>query len=132
MGAWGAGIIENDDAMDWAYELEETKDDSAILEALNLVIECGDEYLESDVACRALAAAKVVSALKNSSSDYLPEGVSQWISKHQKIEIFLLVQLALDAVKRIKTDSELKELWDESDSADKWHEVVDELEIRLS
>jgi len=132
MGAWGAGNFENDDAMDWVYELEEAEDESMILEALNIVVKRGDEYLEAYDSCRALAAAEVVSALKNPDSSDLPDEVKQWVGEHQKIEISALTQMAVNAVQRIKTNSELKELWDESESAAEWNEVIKTLEARLS
>jgi hypothetical protein len=44
-----------------------------------------------------------------------------------------LVPLAIDAVTRIRTESELKELWDEAAPDDRtaWYAVVDELLGRL-
>jgi hypothetical protein len=42
-----------------------------------------------------------------------------------------LVHIALKAVERIKTDSELKELWDESENPDEWYSAVGNLEVRL-
>jgi hypothetical protein len=37
----------------------------------------------------------------------------------------------LKAVERIKTDSELKELWDESENPEEWYGAVSNLEARL-
>jgi hypothetical protein len=42
-----------------------------------------------------------------------------------------MVSLALKAVERIKTDSELKELWDESENPAEWYAAVGNLEARL-
>lgn len=130
MGAWGVRNFENDDALDWVSELEQAKDSSVIQETLQSVAERGDEYLEAPEACVAIAAAEVVAALNNSISPDLPDKVTQWVNQHRHGSSSL-TQLALKAVQRIKTNSELKELWDESDSAAEWHEVINNLETRL-
>ena len=130
MGAWGVKTFENDDALDWVSELEQAEDHSLIEETLKVVTERGDEYLEAPEACMALAAAEVVAALNKASSPDLPEEVKQWISQH-RLGNLRLTPLALKAVQRIKTNSELKELWDESDSAAEWQEVIRSLETRL-
>ncbi len=133
MGTWGVRNFENDDAMDWVSELERSEDVSVIEEALRFVAEGRDEYVEAPEACRALAAAEVVAALKGAGSPDLPDEVKQWISLHQSgsQNLSRLARLALRAVKRIKTASELKELYDESESATEWYEVINDLEARL-
>jgi len=131
MGAWGTKNFENDDAMDWVAELVQSKDVSVIEEALRFVVErSDDEYVELPEACRALAAAEVVAALNGAGSPDLPDEVKQWIRQHQ-VGSQSLSQLALRAVKRVKTASELQELWEESESAAEWHEVINALEARL-
>ena len=42
-----------------------------------------------------------------------------------------LVAAALAALKRIRSKSELQELWDESKDSEKWHKAIEELESRL-
>lgn len=130
MGTWGVRNFENDDAMDWVAELVQSGDTSAIERALQVVTEDGDKYLEVPEACRALAAAEVVAALNGAGSPDLPGEVKQWISLHP-FGSRDLSQLALRAVKRIKTASELKDLWDESEDATRWYEVINDLEARL-
>lgn len=130
MGTGGVGNFENDDALDWVSELEQARDSSLIAETLKVVTERGDEYLEATEACRALAAAEVVAALNHAGSPDLPDEVRQWVSKH-RLGSASLTQLALRAIQRIETASELNELWDESDSEAEWYEVIDDLETRL-
>ncbi len=130
MGAGGVGNFANDDAMDWVSELEHAKSSSFIAETLRVVTERGDEYLDANEASRALAAAEVVAALNQAGGPHLPVEVKQWVSKH-RVGSPLLIQLALKAVQRIETSSELSELWDESDRAGEWYEVLDNLEARL-
>lgn len=130
MGAWGVKIFENDDALDWVSELEKAEDSSLIEETLRVASERGEAYLEAPEACMALAAAEVVATLHNASTPDLPNEVKQWVSQH-RLGNSHLTQLALSAVQRIKSNSELKELWDESDSAAEWSEVLGDLETRL-
>ena len=42
-----------------------------------------------------------------------------------------LVPIALDVVQQIRTDSELKELWDEGEDPAKWYATLDDLTRRL-
>ena len=61
MGAWGAGPFENDDAMDWAIDLEESGDVGFVVEALRAAE--GDGYLDAPEGSVTMAAAEVVAAL---------------------------------------------------------------------
>jgi len=130
MGSWGVKTFEDDDALDWTYELEEAENISFIAETLNAVLERGDEYLERTEASRALGAAEVIAGLKGAAVPDLPVGVKQWINQHE-LESVSLVKRALMAIQRIKTDSELKELWDDSEFAEEWYGEIENLEMRL-
>lgn len=131
MGTWGLGSFENDDAGDWADALTRSKDASLIVETLRIVAEWGDEYLEAPECAQALAAAESVAAFNKVGSSDLPDKVKLWVVDHSDIDIRSYVPLALKAIKRIMTESELKELWDETDDANAWHEIVNSLESRL-
>ena len=61
MGAWGAGPFENDDAMDWAIDLEESGDVGFVVEALRAAE--SDGYLDAPEGSVTIAAAEVVAAL---------------------------------------------------------------------
>ncbi len=64
MGAWGELAFDNDTANDWAYYLEDVDDLSLVESALSEVEEIGDEYLDQDVACNALAACETLARLQ--------------------------------------------------------------------
>jgi hypothetical protein len=131
VGAWGIGNFDNDDASDWVYELEKAEGISFVEATLETITHSEEEYLEASACARALAAAEVVSALKNAAGQSLPDTVKQWISSYHGSGERDYVQLALKAVERIRTNSELKELWDESDNATEWRKVLHDLEKRL-
>lgn len=131
MGAWGTGNFENDDASDWLNDFCDNPDEKQILDALLSVTETDeDEYLEAPDCSVALAAAEVVAALKNAPnaiSDELQECLSAL-----EIEADAdMVASALLAMERIRTNSELKELWDESEDVAQWYKALADLETRL-
>jgi hypothetical protein len=132
MGAWGVGNFDNDDTTEWVDELEDSEDLSLIVATLETVTTLGDDYLEAPDCCRALAAAEVVASLKNASHAALPEKVKRWSEAYRGTDGNQHAELALKAVERIKTESELKELFDESESAAEWYKVLDDLQSRLT
>jgi hypothetical protein len=81
MGAWSADTFGNDTACDWAFRLEEVDDLSVIQQAFEEVLAVGDDYLDSDMACEALAACEVIARLKGKpglrNSDTEP--VDEWV-----------------------------------------------------
>ena len=131
MGAWGMGIFENDDASDWLYELEVARNSAVLEKALNAVVENSDQYLEAPDCTVALAACEILAALKGKPADSLPEEAETWIQQHKSIEADELIILAEAAIERIRTNSELKELWEESRDLDEWLKTLDDLLMRL-
>jgi hypothetical protein len=131
MGAWGHGNWENDDASDWAIQLEESNDTALLKQTLSKVMS-NSGYLEAPDCCEALASAEVVAALKGAFGKDLPEKLKKWASQHSAEFTPELSALALQAVGKIKSDSELKELWEESGPAPEWFAVLENLEKRLA
>jgi hypothetical protein len=120
MGSWGHGTFDNDTAMDWVVQLTVAKNASFLRESL-------DDGVDED----ALAAAEVVAALRGRPVEDLPDDVSEWIRLHPVTVTDDLLRAARDAVARVKDDSELKELWEESTWLESWYEAVDDLLRRL-
>ena len=130
MGAWAEGSFDNDDALDWVWELEEA-DISILEEALSRVIECED-YIEAPDCTIGVAAAEVVAALDNRSAPQLPSEVLAFVNRIATPPSAELRMAALKALQRIKTKSELQELWEESGCGAAWQKTIAELESRLS
>ena len=134
MGAWGTGFIENDDALDWIGDLLDASSLDLIGETLSGCIE--EQYLEADLASQALAAAEIVAALngrqgveiRNEAGEV--EDLVEWLKTPKELAPHVR-QLALTAVEKIKTKSELQELWAETDEYDQWIELVNDLLNRL-
>ncbi len=125
MGAWGIGNFENDDAGDWVYELEKSQGKSLLHETLSKV--CTEEYPEAPDCSEALAAAEVVLAGLTAEVTSLPDEAKVWLGKKsgwliKKVQRFDAkdAELALSAVRKVLANSELAELWDESDESESW------------
>jgi len=130
MGAWGAGSFENDDAMDWVIELAASSGDAVLHEALVPIASSEDRYLEAPDCSVAIAAAEAVAAARGHPSESLPEEVAGWVDAKPIVATELAV-LARTAVERIVDKSELRDLWDESDSAEAWQDAMTDLRKRL-
>ncbi|MDQ0721087.1 hypothetical protein QF049_002348 [Paenibacillus sp. W4I10] len=134
MGAWGTGIFENDDVLDWKADLLDSDDIELIEETIEGVLE--EDYIESDLASNALGAIEILVALQgNPGKEILnnqsnTEDLYDWIDKH-KGKGKKLISKAKRAVKKIKKDSELKELWEESEEYPIWLNTINDLENRL-
>ena len=90
-----------------------------------------DGYLEAPDCSIGIAAAEVVAALRQRPATKPPDEVVAFVTRIGAPPSPALVSSALRALERIKTKSELQELWDESDSRAEWHQAVAELEGRL-
>ena len=130
MGAWGIGSFENDDAADWIDDFAEDPALDYVLDALATVVE-NDQPTDVEEASAAIAAAEVVAAIKKQPHPKLPEPIKNWILSSQPGDESL-VSLALRAIDRVKTDSELQLLWEETEDSDDWQLELDKLADRLS
>ena len=130
MGAWGTKVFEDDDALDWIYELEQEDDLTLIKNVLKTAAAPEDDFLEAPQASQALAAAEIVAALRGKPEPQLPQEAQDWIEKHT-LDTAKLHRLAIQAVKRVRNDSELQELWEESEEIENWHAILDGLINRL-
>lgn len=131
MGAWGTGFFENDDALDWISELEDTGHD-AIQSALMVADE---EEIEAPDASCAVAAAVIVLAMAGSTFKALPEEVDAWLEENAERPESALLERALEAVRAVRESSELREVWEETDDYAEWdrlmRKLVDKLEAKV-
>ncbi|MGE5396984.1 MAG: DUF4259 domain-containing protein [Chitinophagales bacterium] len=142
MGAWGSGVFENDSALDWLDEVIESNSLDKILQPLKRVINSRsrtilgifhtkNNYLEEPLGSEALAASEIIAALLKCPGSNISEELNDWVEKSSLKVNINTAALAAEAVKIVKADSELKELWEESDSYSEWLDVVNDLEKRL-
>ncbi len=132
MGAWDATSFGNDTANDWAYDLEQHNDLSYIETTLQQVLDAGDDYLDSDPAVQAIAAAEVLAWLRGRPTpvDAYTEKIATWIAAHPIQPPAALLQKALAVLDRIQHgSSELPELWEDDPE---WIAAMDDLRTRLT
>lgn len=116
MGTWDIGPFDNDTAADFSYRVDEAAaadKATVLLVAFREVTETGDDYLDADLAVEAVAAAALVAA-------QCPGGEPVTTSYGPKQAIpplpTALRPRAVAALDRVLgADSELLELWEESD-----------------
>ncbi len=129
MAAWGAGNFENEDAQTWLNQLAPlTADD------LKSLLSRADstDYLEAPESSVIVAAAEAVAALLGAPPEAAPRAIVEWASKTKAESLPELAALAFRAVQRVRTNSELKDLWLEADGLNEWSASLRGLEARLA
>jgi hypothetical protein len=122
MGTWDVGPFDNDTAADWCGDLDGAAADqraTLIRNALSRVAEHGDEYLDSDDAVEAIAAAAIVASqvpggtaiVTAYAPDFLLEGGTVEVAD----DVPAIAVRALDRI--VGDDSEWRELWEEAEES---------------
>lgn len=135
LGAWSANTFGNDTACDWIWQVTESDDLSVVARALSDALAGGADDLDADLGSLGLGAAEVVARLRGrgSTPDAYTENLDDWVREHQALDTDALLPQARQVVDRVSIkDSELRDLWEESESFDDWMEVVSDLRRRLS
>ena len=132
MGTWGVGSFENDAAQEWIAALCTARDGAFLVSTLSAVRNLADEYLDAPDAAAAIAASEVVAALHGAPGSPLPPDAEAWVSARSAVKVSdELLETARQVVHRVRTDSELKDLWEESNELDRWLAMLADLESRL-
>jgi len=130
MSVWGAGIFENDDALDWIYDLADSGSLARVAAALDVVVRNKDDSPEL-LDCRiALSAAEIIAAMHGDPSIDLPEEAEEWVGD-KILENENLRFKAEEAVTIILRKSELRDKWEHSSSFEKWQSNIHNLQKRL-
>ena len=130
MGAWGTGHFENDDAGDWVWELEDARSLEPVAAAI-AAVEAATDYLEAPDATIALAAAETIAAAIGKPAPDLPDAVAAVVAVLPHPPDPDLIARARAAVERIASDSELRELWEETEDFAEWQSRISDLIQRL-
>ncbi|WP_196140457.1 ankyrin repeat domain-containing protein [Aliikangiella sp. G2MR2-5] len=126
MGAWSNKPFGNDTALDWLAELEDSNAGvEHIINTLKAAVDASD--IDAPMAEEVVAAVAIVAAASKEKVMGIYQGAKQWIertafSPDQEIKI-----LAVTSLNKVLTDSELKDLWDESGALTSWIKVTDTL-----
>jgi hypothetical protein len=131
MGAWGNMNFDNDNAMDFLEDVQE-QGKGLLASKIATVAEITEtDYLEAPTAAECLAAIEYFAAEKGKPAEDFPEEASEWLSVNQPLPL-VQTSAMLKVLNRIKTRSELQELWEEAGELKEWQMVVDDLEKRVS
>jgi len=131
MAAWGTGSFENDEATDWATELEEANDFTLVEEAFAAVEE-SEEFLDADTGCIAIAAAELVASSLGNPGDHegetgeALEGFIERVGQPAPDKLRETALKVLDAV--MGEESELSDIWEVGAG---WRASIRDLQARL-
>ena len=131
MGTWGPGSFENDEAKDWIAVFEKSPGLKPLEEALRVAAAPSDGFLETGVCQRAMAAAEVVAALVTGEGNGISDGLLEWARSKAGKRSEDFRRLAMQALIRIRTGSELEEIWEDSPDVKVWTATISDLEFRL-
>ncbi|MBT9394159.1 DUF4259 domain-containing protein [Hymenobacter sp. NST-14] len=130
MGAWGYYNFDNDLAADFAEDFK--AEPSAELLAQALAAVTAGEYLDGDLGSEALAAAEIVAAILGKPARNFPNDLLGIIPRLTLAHVEPLRRPAQQAVLGVLgEESELRELWEESDEFENWEAQQRQLLKRL-
>jgi hypothetical protein len=137
MPGWGTSSFENEDAQKFLGQLKSL----GVEDLRPILIRAADQedYLEAPESGVAVAAAEVVAAMVLTSKGKtlplaVPRQLMEWLQVNKKkiVAPLDLVDLARRAVERVRTRSELKDLWLEAEGLNEWSTALRDLEAGLS
>lgn len=130
MPGWGTGSFENEDAQSFlgALQAKEPEDLKQIL----VRAADGADYLDPSESSVVVVAAEIVATANGKPPETMPPQISGWIGKIDGAPSSEMTDLARRAVERVRTNSELKDLWLEAEGLNEWSAALRDLEERLS
>ncbi len=135
MGAWGASVFEDDSSLDWLEGDYASGGASAVVSALDTASDTPvTGYLEVDEGAAAWAAAEVVATALGDLADGISPDNLELLNAHgtevrDTDGIEGKAKAALDRI--VSGNSELNELWLESDKQSDWVAAINDLRRRL-
>jgi Domain of unknown function (DUF4259) len=130
MPGWGTGNFENDDAQKFlgALHLKEPED----LQKILIRAAADQTYLHTSESSIAIVAGEVVAAGRGNPCAVVPPQIAEWVKKVEGAPSAEMIDLAVRAVDRVRTNSELKDLWLEAEGLNEWSAALRELVGRLA
>jgi hypothetical protein len=131
VASWGVSSFENDAAGEWFLLIEEAPDPGAMMAAaIDDALSCAD-LLDADRSCEAIAAAELCASCAGQIAERLPDNVQAWVEENAHGPHADEVELAVQAVGRVREESELRDLWEKSEDQAQWLAEVEGLLTRL-
>jgi hypothetical protein len=113
MGTWGTKPFDNDNAADWAFELEDAQSWDVVSDALRIAVEAAPSELEADQAAITIAAGDVVArGLGRIDGPVFSDEVVLFLARVPRPSAEV-VALAVSAIAvATSPEGELAELWE--------------------
>ena len=91
------------------------------------------DYLELDASCEAIAAAELSASCAGQVAARLPDRVRGWVDANPHQPHDSEIEQAVQAVSRVRAESQLRELWDEAAEGqeNEWLREIGDLIARL-
>lgn len=131
VGSWGVASFENDAAGEWFLLVEEAPDPGAVMASAIDEVLGAAEFLEVDLCCEAIAAAELCACCAGQLPDRLPDNVYGWVQANPHGPHADEIELAVQAVTRVREESELRDLWEAAGDRSQWLAELDDLLSRL-
>ena len=136
MGTWAVDAFGTDYAQDWAEDLRETSNLDAVEDTLDTALDTSTGELEAPFAAEALVAIEVLARLQGKGGERSDDSaaVDDWVdARKAKARVRAdLADKAGRAIERILSEqSELRELWAESEHYADWRASVEALRGRI-
>jgi hypothetical protein len=128
MGTWGLGIFDSDDSTDFLVELVQSEDFNFIGDTLETVLKKG-HYINIGEAYRGMAAVYIIRAIITGNFIGLPPSIIKWAKSKNPNEYAVLVEKSQQAIQKVKTNSELRDLWKTTPAFEGWLEILDDLQL---
>jgi len=123
-------ILQNDQALDFLEELTDShRRWPLVSKALNIALAADSP--ETDDASHAIAAAEIVAAARGHARQELREELAFWAQRAAPKNLDELSDLAVKALKRIRNDSEVADLWAQQGLTAEFRQQIDHLAERL-
>jgi hypothetical protein len=90
------------------------------------------DYVDAPESSVVIAAAEVVATAKGNPPEAVPSQIAEWVSRIEGAPSPEMSELARLAVYKVRTNSELKDLWLEAEGLNEWSVALRDLEERLS
>lgn len=145
MGTWAVDAFGNDFAQDWAEDLHETTNMDAVENTLDTALADAGAELEAPLAAEALAAIEVLARLQGRGGERTEDSaaIDEWVDAQKakaeakgkgplkpRTDLAAKAQQALARI--VSEQSELRQLWQESEHYAEWRAAVDDLAARLA
>lgn len=143
MGAWGHNSFENDTASDWIWGLKPAKKSllgnvkkpfAYPMSAIDKLLK-SDLYIDAPEGEEAIAAAECLAAAQGNPPPDPPEDIENWLASlnAQRPDASMLDR-ARQALLKVRNDeqSELRELWKDTEYFQAWQAAIDNIITRLN